>query len=836
MGKKSKNEDKNLIYVSDKRYHNDSIMAFFYELLCFFSEIRFVIRRTGSCNVKLIIGEQSYPVYNIGEETVSEYLVWIFFLFYNERTDSKEMFIVSQEMDNIPSIKRIYQKNPDIKGFKINNETGVAQKKIEEITDELETMFISSQACEYLRESFNKLISCYSHYDNFLMWNKVQISKFMEIYYDILAYFLREEELLEVEGITEKILIPILNLGIVKSGSEVGYKAGMAMPVVLHAMNLIYNKLDEFLLLESNVDENKENILFIEIFLAKLHQMFRFHLIRSENGELYHAALPAFREVMDYSVMGVPVRSLSSYNSFQGIRELRLADKILFEVRQRFDLAKSQNELDSKFIYRITILGDIVRDAMDVLLKYIQEQIVFKEEYEDMRGIDIRFKVYTLRSGGEKTLECMKESDRRYSCEFSNYSGQLLNGKKLRAILYDGDLFFFLDNCDLYRTEVENVDDIITFKQYISFDKDYQKQNLPDDLILDSKFMDLYHTLTMYAWKNEIGFLRKKAKEDLVKYIRDKVERNKGKSAYIYISDLDAFKGLACVQENIVRIETYNQKEIGIIRFTSYPREELPVYYCPKSQNVYQRKQLLVFNMWQMIKHIVLNQKANLESIFFKKKEKGMLDQIYIALDYSEWKEAVWISYYYKDKNTYYSDEIEKFINIIIQKIFGAGEKDMYQKYLKRVFISILYGAAKSVEDLMFVHILDSKNDLLGQFQWRGLKQKDIFCSNRDGEGKYNPEIEYYYDLNCKYSLKKNYWELMKKFDYTGLNILDQYIVFESIKKSSKLDGAAQRNEVVVRFLEEILEACELTGYRESVLYQNCWKIGRSDFGMIFKD
>lgn len=833
MGKSDKGE--NEIYVSDKRYHNDSMMAFFYELLSFFGEIRFVIHRTGSRHVSLLIGEDNYPVYNIGRETVSEYLVWIFFLFYNDRTTSKEIRIVSQEMQDIEIVSRSYWKNPNIKGFRIDSMTGSDQRKIEGLIEELETMFISPQVCKDLQRLFIELKSCYNHFDDFLIWNKTQISEFLDVYYDILSYFLCEDELLEVEGIVEKILIPVLNLGIIKTEPEVEDKAGMTMPVVLYAMSLVYDKLDEFLLLESNVYGELENLLYREIFLAKLHQMFRFYLIREKNEELCHAALPAFKRTMDFSAMGVPVRGITTYNSFQGIRELRLADKILFEVRQRFDLAKKGNEIDGEFIYHITILGDIVKEAMDVLLEYVRKQIILKNEYADMQEIDIRFKVYTLRPECEKSSACSKGVGGKYEYEFCQYHGQLLDAKDLKNILKEGDLFFFLDNCDLYRTEIENVDDIITFKQYISFGrhKNYHRRGLKDDLVLDSRFMDLYHILTMYAWKNEIGFLRKKAKEDLVKYIRNEIEGQKGKSAYIYISDINAFKGLACIQENIVRIETYNQKEIGIIRFTNYPRKELPVFFNSENIKSGQRKQILVFNMWQIVKHTVLNQKANFETVFLKKREKNMLDQIYIALDYSNWKKAMWVGYYYRDEKAYNQNEIEDFIAMVIQKIFSVGKKDMYQKYLKKVLISILYGAAKSVEDLLFVHILSEREDLLGQFFWWESNQRITLKPIRRSREKYNSIIESYYDLNCKYSLKKNYWEMMRKFDYTGLNILDQYIVFESIKKSSQVNGTIQQDGVVVRFLGEILKACESVGYKESVLYHNCLEIGKKDFGMI---
>lgn len=701
----------------------------------------------------MTIKEEEHLV-DLEMEAVSLYLIWIFLMFYNEKKSCRTIKITSKKLQNEEEVEQNYQKNPEVQGFKIISMTGINKKNVEKIKEALMATFISEEVLSRMLGLFECLESCYNNYsDDVLLCRREHIAKFLDTYYDILVYFLCENELLETEGFVEKILIPTLNLGIVEVKSETEYKAGMTMPVVLHAMDLVYNKLDEFLLLSASECDEIASILYKEIFLAKLHQIFRFYVIREKNGSLYHGALPAFRKSMDHSEMGVPVRSISTYNSFQGIRELRLADKILFEIKQKFDMVRNQKEAKGEFIYHITIFGDVVREAMNELLMYIQKQIALKEEFADMQDVRIKFKVYTMRAKEEEELADEKNKNEKYVYNFYPYSRQLLNRKDLNDILEEGDLFFFLDNCDLYRTEVAGVDDIITFKQYISFGshRDYKTQYIPDDLVLNSKFMDLYHTLTMYAWKNEIGFLKKKAKEDLIKFIRDKVESRAGKSAYIYISDIDAFEEMACIQENIVRIETYNQKEIGIIRFTNYPREELSVFFELDGTKNGLRKQLLVFNMWQLVKHIVLNQKVNFERLFLKGQRKNMLDQIYIALDYSNWREAVRVSYYYREPKRYRQEKIEKFIDVVIQKMFVSDKKDMYQTYLKKVFISILYGAAKSVEDLLFVHILKKKEDIVGRFLWRDSKWKGLKAIG----DRYDSSIEYYYNLNCKYSLKK---------------------------------------------------------------------------------
>lgn len=804
--------------VPSRMYHNDMIMAFFYELLCFLGKIRKVANRARNRHISLSMGEEKYSV-TIGVAGTVDYLIWIFHMFYNERATYDEIRIETDNVQDAKDIWESYSKNRKILAFKIDNCRDYApdKNKIDGIVETLGTTFIDETIKDYLKNAYDDLKQSYSFSSANCLWKRYEISKFLNIYYKILRCFLCEDELLESEGFVEKILIPTLNLGVEKSKEGEEYRAGMSMPVVLYAINLIYDKLEEFLLLADDLDD----ILYNEIFLAKIHQMFRFYLVQESNGEIYHAALPAYKERLEQSVMVVPVRAISTYNSYQGIRELRLADKILFELNQGVDARGG--EAENNFTYQIVIFGDVVERAIEALLYYTRKQILIKKEYSHLRNIGIKIDAYTLRIGeGQNNFN--REINSRYYYEFHQYNNELLNILKLKAILDEGELFFFLDHRDLYRSMIENIDDLILFRQYVSLE-DYDvcgEQYLPDDLVLNGKFMNLYHVLTMYAWKNKMGFLRKKAKGELVKYIREVVESQNGKSAYIYISDIAAFKELKCVQENIVRIETYNQKEIGIIRFTSFPREQLPLFFCPENVERNSRHQMLVFNMWQLIKHIVLNEKANFEYRFIKNREKNMLDQIYIALDYSEWGDTVWMSYWYENKKAFKREEIEKFINDILKKIFNNGKKNMYQKYLKKVLISILYGAAKSVEDLLFVYILKDREDLLGQFRWWYPERGE--STNRN-DGGYNPIIKTYYSLSCKFSLKKNYWEIMRKYDKSSLNLLDQYTVLESIKKSNGIDGAPLQDETVVRFFKDIVQVCETMNYEESSLYSNCRKI-----------
>lgn len=833
----------NLAYASDGRYRNDAMMSFFSELLYFYEEIRTLVQETGNRNISIQINEKEELLCRIGEEAVSERLVQAFFMFYRKSDGPEELHIVSMGLQNGPEgaeKKRVYQKKI-IKEFQIDDEKPGAvpdSKRIDNIIEELGTMFIDGQVCEKLKKAFSELKSYYSQpssgedsqnlYSS-VPWNKFQAMKVLEIYYGILTHFVCEDELTETEGIIEKVLIPTLSLGMINT--RAGLKAGMYMPMVLHAMNLVYDKLDKFLLLKTDEGKEMENCLYHEIFLAKLHQMFRFYLVQEENQEmevvqadrraennresLCQAALPASRKEYDHSALGVPVRNLSTYNSFQGIGELRLADKILYEAERRCTVGED----GKRSIYRITVFGDVRETAMKELFEYIEKQIRLKPEYTGIRKMEIQCSVYTLGSGSEKNFSVFGK-ETKYHCVFLEYQGELLNRQKLKAILGSADLLFVLDSCDLYRTKIEKVTDKIIFRQRMSFSGYARnlKRDMPNDLVLEGRFGELYHALTMYACTNQLGFLRKKAKEEIVKFIRTEIESRKNKAAYIYISDIEAFQEMECIKENIVRIETYNQKEIGIIRFVKEDSQGLPEFFAPPAAEG--RKHLLVFNMWQVVKHIVLNQREYFKKLFLKDEEKNMLDQIYLALDYSDWKSGVEISYYSKEKDSFHRKEIQQFIFFVLQKAFGTGGKDIYQRYLKKVMISILYGAAKSTEDLLFVYLLKDREELFEEFRWRGGKE--------ESEENYNPEIELYYNQNCKYTLKKNYWDLMRKFDCMDLNIIDKYTVFETIKKTSKKRKSGPDGNSVSRFLEEMLRVCEKVSYSDSMLYRNCLELRKN--------
>ncbi len=69
------------------------------------------------------------------------------------------------------------------------------------------------------------------------------------------------------------------------------------------------------------------------------------------------------------------------------------------------------------------------------------------------------------------------------------------------------------------------------------------------------------------------------------------------KAAYIYVSDVSAIDSSDYMAENIIRKERYNEKEFLILQMTN--RKEHALINTDDSQ-------IMVFNVWQIIKHTVL--------------------------------------------------------------------------------------------------------------------------------------------------------------------------------------------------------------------------------------
>jgi len=770
-------------------YYKDTIIAFFKELLGFVGQIRKVYREAHNQYITLQHKAQCMEV-NVKDKSFAEQIMNFFLVFSLDNPERSQEYVTicARQSMNEEEVFSSYKKGND---FKVKSCVATDLLRLEKTMNTLDYVFLEKNTRERLKKHIRDIKLFYlQRENNKCLWEQKEIFQFLNIYYEILRLLLCEEGVLQTEGVTENLLIPMLNLGV--EWNEEGNCAQVCMtsPIVLSALNMIYDRINQFVLLD--VQDSTQECIFSEIFLSKIHQIFRYHLIKDKNGELYHVALSAYKTEELENELSVSVRSMQTYNSYQGIRELRLADKILYELKQRKDVLEVKE-------YNIVVVGEIDRLPMWELLQYLNKVFKYKEEFAHVQKLKLKFHIYT-----RSACDMQNIAYGNFECEFCEYVDQLLNIRELDRMLESGDLFFLLDHCHLYREEIEEIDNFFVFKQFISSDtyEEYYNKNLARDLTLECKFMDLYNVLTMYVWKEHFGFFKKKARNAVVDYIRNIINCSDDKIAYIYISDIAAFKDFDCARKYMVRIEEYNQKEVGIIRLTNQDNDILPITF--ETQVDIRNKKILVFNVWQFVKHAVLNQREYFEQQFLKNPSKQFLNDVLIGLDYSNWQKEIKVSYFYQDKNRINCQELEEFIPIILKEIFKA-DSDMYSRYLKKSVISFLYGSAKSVEDLLFVYIL----------QYADIRE-DLFNFGHHGDTDfYNPEIEFYYRQNCKYSYKKLYWDVFERFDTGSFNFIDRYIIQESVKQYGDFTDCKG-------FMKGILQATHNMEYSSSRIYKNC--------------
>ena len=772
--------------------YNDTVMDFFNEVLDFVGTLRGVYRTAGNANIGLQF--QGETIVNVLEDNFAEKILRFVLMFCNTPSAEQNYVKISAE-----GISEKYQKRTT-RRFLVKNGALHDIDKITEVMISLDQTFLDRETKNLIKDYLSKLQCCLlENQSEQFLWKKEAIFVYLNGYYEVLRLILCKDGVLETEGVCEKLLLPMLQLGMDWDENSEDMQIRMIAPIVLSALNLIYDKLQQFVLLEIN--EQTEKTIYKEIFLSKIHQIFRFYFVKDGNNHLYHAAVAAYKEEKMKDELVILGKNLEKYNSFQGIRELRLADKILYEIGNRKFTSNCHE-------YNIVIFGEIHYAPMKELIQYIEKKFEGKIQQGKEICLKLQFEIFT------KTLPVEREilSD-NCSCRFYAYENDLVNVKKLQALLDKGDLIFVLDNCDLYKLSIEPLRDTIIFKQFISSEnyEEHYKRLHSKDLVLDCKFMDLYNVLNMYAWSGELGFLQKRAKEDLIKYIQNIIYSANDKIAYVYISDIEAFRGLSCIQEHMVRIEKYNQNEIGIILFANQKKEVLKVSYIPQSNNEL-TKRMLVFNVWQFVKHIILNQKEEFENAILLEPQKQFLDSVYVGLDYTEWKEKIEINYYYEDGSEINVNQFKHFLKTILYKVFSK-KGNMYQRYLKKSFVSFLFGAAKSVEDLIFLHVFKNKGELIGSVD---LEDENCIA--------YNPQVKMYHNLNCKYSYKRMYWEAIETIDWEGFNFFERYKVLSLIDSVKNSANDYEEIQYMDDFFENIVQAAKNICYESSLLYFNCLK------------
>lgn len=622
------------------------------------------------------------------------------------------------------------------------------------------------------------------------------IKKCTDLFYKSIKFFMSHESFLEMEK-KERVLCELLNIGSYYDGEK--YKTTIYAPRSLLVLPSIYKNLS--LYLKRTEQDEMLTKCNHSIFLAKLHQANRWYTLAVEKRKLclYHVALPAYQTEQNTD-MFLEMRNIKTYDSYEGVGELRLADKILYELEYR-----DKNQLDIGNI-RISIFGEVNYNPLLELIDYLNKVINIKYPYMKAK-YKLSFDIYTRKID---ELEENKRISEYKNCVLKFYKKdekQFSIRKKIDKLIDDSDIIFLLDNSGIYNA--------VTYEAFDDGGEYYKNlQMLPDqisidedreDFKIDKNFDELYNIAVTYGNFGKFGKIYKEAYDTLLGAFEQRCSDEK--VIYAYISDLDAFSQVYFNQEQYVRLEQYRDKEMGIIRFSKRKENLL--------KNSSSQK-MIVFNLWQFVKHIAIHERMNFEEYFIypSYRSKILLDQILIGIDYSLWIEEVVFSYTLDSKidinKAIYCERLEQFINNVIIPKFDSMSEISYESYYRKIFISFLYGDAKNVEDLLFLHIYQWHKIILGKSKLREryTDEKQDLIDNKNVE--------------FKFSTKRFYQIAMKRFDSTFNNEYDRLNAYGTLRRESNMLFYDYKKDNIKMILSNIKKACEAITYDRTILYRQC--------------
>ena len=622
------------------------------------------------------------------------------------------------------------------------------------------------------------------------------IKKCTDLFYKSIKFFMSHESFLEMEK-KERVLCELLNIGSYYDGEK--YKTTIYAPRSLLVLPSIYKNLS--LYLKRTEQDEMLTKCNHSIFLAKLHQANRWYTLAVEKRKLclYHVALPAYQTEQNTD-MFLEMRNIKTYDSYEGVGELRLADKILYELEYR-----DKNQLDIGNI-RISIFGEVNYNPLLELIDYLNKVINIKYPYMKAK-YKLSFDIYTRKID---ELEENKRISEYKNCVLKFYKKdekQFSIRKKIDKLIDDSDIIFLLDNSGIYNA--------VTYEAFDDGGEYYKNlQMLPDqisidedreDFKIDKNFDELYNIAVTYGNFGKFGKIYKEAYDTLLGAFEQRCSDEK--VIYAYISDLDAFSQVYFNQEQYVRLEQYRDKEMGIIRFSKRKENLL--------KNSSSQK-MIVFNLWQFVKHIAIHERMNFEEYFIypSYRSKILLDQILIGIDYSLWIEEVVFSYTLDSKidinKAIYCERLEQFINNVIIPKFDSMSEISYESYYRKIFISFLDGDAKNVEDLLFLHIYQWHKIILGKSKLREryTDEKQDLIDNKNVE--------------FKFSTKRFYQIAMKRFDSTFNNEYDRLNAYGTLRRESNMLFYDYKKDDIKMILSNIKKACEAITYDRTILYRQC--------------
>ena len=229
---------------------------------------------------------------------------------------------------------------------------------------------------------------------------RMQATKYLTTYRKVLiVIFSMSDVLADCMETQRGFLQDILNIDSCFDDNK-GF-ASIYSPIAIEAILKIYDYIEEYIGIVLGWHEKREKngrayaILesnYQAVIISKALRLFRWICVHE--NDLYQAALPAALPLEEKDdaeqSLDIPVRRLEDYSSYEGIGELRLFDKIIYEIERRKE-EESQH-------HRVLVIGDILKTPLETLCRAVDGWIERKKETcEKWKDKDIRIQlaVYT---------------------------------------------------------------------------------------------------------------------------------------------------------------------------------------------------------------------------------------------------------------------------------------------------------------------------------------------------------------------------------------------------------------------------------------------------------
>ncbi len=678
----------------------------------------------------------------------------------------------------------------DIKDLEIETEqisksegSSSAEKKINEVLERLQGGFGDGEATDRLRKDCEKFFSVRRQLltrKSVFHLKRAEIEEYLNEYYRLLLDLVLFYDVFDQEQDRNIVISELLRLDTVHDKKNNIYQMDFWSPIVLNKLQKVNGGIADFFkqIVRGNAAGSEWlQKIYKHIVRIKAQHDFRWYMPGAYQ-ELLHAAIAPYVDNLPSKLnFQVIARSLKQYNSYEGIGELRLGEKIIYE----YELIK--DKINSRFT--VAIMGDLHVEPIKELYNYVKKKI--KKLGEDS---SLEFNIFT------------KNNWKGFINPHITYQGcpekVLLNKNELEQVIVTNNVLFILDCVELYKSPVpqkethEFVKNRFVFNRYCDCNAGTERTDICNQNMLEG----LYEIIACEQIFKQFGRISKQANDPLLEFCEKKQNEVGEKSTiYVYVSDMQAFDKIYHDDQYYIRTERYNQKEIGIIRYSSEKVTKLRVGT--------QKNKILVFNIWQFIKNVAMDER----NMFLPNTNKSEytymdLDRIYIGIDYRDWRNLLEVHYFCEEEG--FEKVALRFIKEILLPVLNNRNGDMFYQYIRKAMYSFFFSAAKSVNDMLFAHLFLNKERLLG---------KVVRAEKNDAK-----RVQDNRNINYKFSSKRFYDMIMKNYDMSSNMYVGQIRTSQIIQKNEQRENRINKDEIY----QNVITACKNLSYEDTYLVKNC--------------